>query len=159
QQYETQAGQHHLNQFRKAEDEKLHLRMPELQDIAKRTEITNGSLQALMAHGFSEAELEAAFSDPKRSFLHDHRIKLMLADYSRTKSENAQLKAAEADRARHIAELNHKRVPPDTRAVQRPGVAPTRGAHIDDELRAIKNKRANATGRNSIELARQELLL
>jgi hypothetical protein len=111
--------------FAQTEDKKFADKVPELADPAQKTKLQEAALGALKDVGFSESELGAAWNGQASLSLRDHRVQLLIRDAVRFREAQEKLKTVTA-----------KPVPP----VQRPGVAPPKGAAESQNLKALSNK-------------------
>jgi hypothetical protein len=103
---------------------------PELADPAQRARFEHAAVGMLRDLGFSDHELVALHMGRTDLSLHDHRVQLLIRD---------GLRLRDAQKAARQASL--KPVPP----VQRPGVAPQRGAAHDAVVQNL-TKRLDQTG-------------
>jgi hypothetical protein len=118
-------------EFATKEDAKFLERAPEMADKDKATKIADASVSLLKDVGFSEADLAKLWNGEASVSLRDHRVQLLIRDAARYRE-------AQTTAPKKIAA---KPVPP----VQRPGVAPSRGAQADLELKHLE-KQLNQTG-------------
>jgi hypothetical protein len=103
---------------------------PELADPAQRAKFEHAAVGVMRELGFSDQELVALHMGRADLSLHDHRVQLLIRDGVRFR---------DAQKAARQASL--KPVPP----VQRPGVAPQRGAAHDAVVQNL-TKRLDQTG-------------
>lgn len=125
--YEAQSRQQqeYSNQLKAWGDEQDRLAMdviPEAKDEAQWKSLRENSINYLRDVGFDQQELAQLWGN---SILRDHRVQRIIADGAKAKQALAQLEKAKA-----------KPLPP----VQRPGVAPARGAAITADIKALDQK-------------------
>jgi hypothetical protein len=105
-------------------------KVPELVDPAQRSKFEHAAVGMLRDLGFTDQELNGLYLGRADLSLHDHRVQMLIRD---------GLRFRDAQKAARQASL--KPVPP----VQRPGVAPQRGAAHDAVVQNL-TKRLDQTG-------------
>jgi hypothetical protein len=130
--------QQQFSQFAQREDERLKEKAPELADAKKAVELQTAALAVLKELGFEEAELAQSWNGQKDLSLRDHRVQLLVRDATLWREAQQKAKAAAA-----------KPVPP----VQRPGVAPPKGAAQDAQIQNLSKQLEQASGVNALRTA------
>lgn len=113
-------------EFAAREDRLIAERIPELADPAKRAKVQEGALAYLQDIGFTEQELGSAWNGQASLSLRDHRLQGMIRDAVKYREGQAAAKKA----------IAAKPLPP----VQKPGVAPPRGAANDQNIQTLSKK-------------------
>lgn len=126
-----------LQDFMKQEAALFAEKAPEINDPAARTKLMDASVNVLKDLGFKDEELGKLWRGEQDISIHDHRLHLLIRDGVRWQEAQQKARTATA-----------KPVP----QVQRPGVAPNKGAALQVEVQALTKKLDNA--RNSNEGAR-----
>jgi len=113
-------------EFAHNEDKKIAERIPELADPVQRTKVQESALSYLKDTGFTESELGSAWNGQASLSLRDHRVQSMIRDAVKYREGQESAKKA----------ITAKPLPP----VQRPGVAPPRGAAADQNIQTLSKK-------------------
>ncbi len=124
-------------QFAQEQDRLIIEKVPDLSNPEKAPKVREAAAKLLRDTGFTDQELSAAYNGQRGLSLRDHRVQVLIHD---------AMKYREAKAA--VAKPVPKPLPP----VQRPGVAPNKGAALEVEVQALGKKLDNA--RNSNEGAR-----
>lgn len=112
---QAQDFQSRWNEWSTKEDTLVAERLPELADPAQRGKIQEGAISYLKDLGFSETELGKAWNGQASISPRDHRFQVLVRDAVKYRESQEQARKALA---------TAKPLPP----VQKPGVAPARGA-------------------------------
>jgi hypothetical protein len=127
---QEQERQIRLSEYSQREQGLMCEKVPELADPAKRAGFEHAAVGMLRELGFTDPELNGLYLGRADLSLHDHRVQMLIRD---------GLRFRDAQKAAKQASL--KPVPP----VQRPGVAPQRGA-VHDAVVQNLTKRLDQTG-------------
>src|SRR5262249_27671292 len=132
-----------FEQFKQHEAAKFAERVPEIKDKTTRDKLMSSAVEVLRDLGFSDQELGQLHRGEVNLSLHDHRFQLLLMDGLRYRD-------AKSAAAKTVSQK--KPVPP----VQRPGVAPVKGAAQEATIKNLETKLDNARGtRNMLQAAAQ----
>jgi hypothetical protein len=127
---QEQERQIRLSAYSQREQGLMCEKVPELVDPAQRSKFEHAAVGMLRDLGFTDQELNGLYLGRADLSLHDHRVQMLIRD---------GLRFRDAQKAARQASL--KPVPP----VQRPGVAPQRGAAHDAVVQNL-TKRLDQTG-------------
>ena len=127
-----------LSEFMKRETELFAEKVPEIKDQAAREKLMTASVDVLKDLGFQDDELGQLWRGEKDISIHDHRLHLLIRDGVRWR---------DAQKAR--TEAQRKPVPP----VQRPGVAPSKGAQVQAQVQTLARKLETAKGNQAARIA------
>jgi hypothetical protein len=130
QQRQQQEQSQQFAEFAKSQDNLFVEKVPEMSDPVRSEKLQKAAVNVLKDLGFSDQELGASWNGSSNLSLRDHRMQLLIRDATLYREAQAKAKTVTA-----------KPVPP----VQRPGVASSRGASQDAELRSLA-ERLNETG-------------
>ena len=123
--------------FSKREDDLFIEKVPDFADKDKAKKTSEAAIEMLLDTGFKGNELGPLWNGGRNISLRDHRMQLIVHDALKWREAQAKAKAAAA-----------KPLP----AVQKPGVAQPKGAAVDAQLQALREK-AEKTG-NPRDMAR-----
>jgi hypothetical protein len=127
-----------FSEFAKREDDLFKEKVPDMADADKAAKLQNACLAVLKDLGFEAAELMQSWHGRKDLSLRDHRVQLLIRDATLWREAQQKAKAAAA-----------KPVPP----VQRPGVAPAKGAAQAARIQNLTQQLENAKGVNALRAA------
>jgi hypothetical protein len=117
-------------EFAKREDSLFVEKAPEMTDAAKAAKLQSSALNALKDMGFSDQELAQSWHGERDISLRDHRVQLLVRDALLWREAQQKAKTAVT-----------RPVPP----VQRPGVAPHKGAAREAEFSNLSQQLDKAT--------------
>ena len=138
QQRRSEAAERQFSEFARKEDDLFTERVPDMADPGKAAKLQAAAVAVLKDLGFDEAELSQSWTGKGSISLRDHRVQLLIRDATLWRDAQAKAKTATA-----------KPVPP----VQRPGVAPTKGASAQAEIQNLTRQLETASGVNAMRIA------
>jgi len=126
--------------FARREDDLFIERIPELANETKMADLQSSAVATLIAIGFDEAELGAAWIGQKDVSLRDHRVQMLIRDASLWRDAQAKVKASTI-----------WPVPP----AQRPDASPPAGAAKaqDIDIQNLNHQLDNASGVDALRTA------
>lgn len=124
--------------FARREDELFAEKAPEFAEPAEAARLQEAAVEALRELGFADAELARLWNGQAALSLRDHRVQLLVRDGLKYREAQAAAKKAAA-----------RLLPP----VQRPGVAPQRGAARAAELQSLSEHLDAARGMDALRTA------
>ena len=138
QQRRSEAAERQFSEFARKEDDLFTERVPDMADPGKAAKLQAAAVAVLKDLGFDEAELSQSWTGKGSISLRDHRVQLLIRDATLWRDAQAKAKTATA-----------KPVPP----VQRPGVAPTKGASAQAEIQNLTRQLETASGVSAMRIA------
>jgi hypothetical protein len=126
--------------FASRQDDLVLERIPELADATKASAIKQKAVSVLKDIGFSDDELGQLYNGKSSVSLRDARFQQLV--YESTKYRDAQKAAKVAEK---------KPLPP----VQKPGVAPQRGASSQADIKTLEKQLESASGMNAIRIGQK----
>lgn len=148
-QQEAQAAQKRQEQeyaanwqkFAAKEDAAFLEKVPEFADAGKREKISKAAVNRLKDLGFSDQEMNDAYSGKLGISLRDHRLQLLILDS--INHHEAKTKVKEV--------VKNKAVPPVS--VQKPGVARAPSAGNEERIQNLSKQLENASGQKALRIA------
>lgn len=137
---QAQENSKRWNDFARRQDDLVLERIPELADEAKAPAIKKKAADVLKDIGFSDDELGQLFNGKSSVSLRDARFQQLV--YESTKYRDAQKAAKVAEK---------KPLPP----VQKPGVAPQRGASSQADIKTLEKQLESASGMNALRIGQK----
>jgi hypothetical protein len=127
-----------FSDFAKREDDLFIEKVPDMANAEKAAKLQSAAMTVLKDLGFNDAELGQSWNGDKDLSLRDHRVQLLIRDATLWRDAQQKAKAATT-----------KPVPP----VQRPGVAPAKGAGAQAEIQNLTRQLETASGVNAMRIA------